>query len=137
MRSAGRWRSILRGAGKRHNIDFVGADRAVLGTREWSGFVSKAAAAKPDVLCLLNAGQDVILSIREAHNFGLAPKVPIVIGWGVGTEDFVQLDAKTRENLWVGTNAYYTLTRRWPRSMPTRTRKFNAPPGTRPTPPTA
>ena len=99
----------LKLAGKRHNIDFVGTDRAVLGTREWSGFVSKAAAAKPDVLCLLNAGQDVILSIREAHNFGLAPKVPIVIGWGVGTEDFVQLDAKTRENLWVGTNAYYTV----------------------------
>lgn len=99
----------LRLAGQKYNIDFVGSDRAVLGTREWSGFVGKAAAAKPDVLCLLTAGQDVILGIREAHNFGLAPKVPIVIGWGVGTEDFVQLDAKTRENLWVGTNAYYTV----------------------------
>lgn len=120
----------LRLAGQRHNIDFVGADRAVLGTREWSGFVSKATAAKPDVLCLLNAGQDVILSIREAHNFGLAPKVPIVIGWGVGTEDFVQLDPKTRENLWVGTNAYYTVNTPVAKKFAdTYQKKFNVPPG--------
>jgi branched-chain amino acid transport system substrate-binding protein len=117
-------------AGQKYNIDFVGTDRVVLGTREWSGFVAKAAAARPDVLCLLNAGQDVIISIREAHNFGLAPKVPIVIGWGVGVEDFVQLDAKNRENLWVGTNAYYTVdTPVAKKFAETYQNKFGVPPG--------
>lgn len=95
-------------AGQRHGVDFVGTDRIALGHREFSGFIAKAAASKPDVLCLLNFGQDTVLSIREAHNFGLAPKIPIVHGWGSGVEDFIQLDAKTRENLWVGTNGYYT-----------------------------
>ncbi len=99
----------LKIAGQRHGVEFVGTDRMALGTREFSGFVSKAAAAKPDVLGLMTAGQDNIFAMREAHNFGLAPKVPIVATWSVGTEDFVQLDAKTRENLWEGCNAYYTL----------------------------
>src|SRR5207247_3225805 len=99
--------TYTREAGAAHGIEFGGAERMPLGTREYSGFVSKAAAAKPDVLCLLNAGQDVIVSIREAHNFGLAPKVTLLNSWGVGTEDFMQLDAKTGENFWVGTNAYY------------------------------
>jgi branched-chain amino acid transport system substrate-binding protein len=117
-------------AGQKYNVDFVGTDRVVLGTREWSGFVANAVAAKPDVLCLLNAGQDVIISIREAHNFGLAPKVPIVIGWGVGVEDFVQLDPKNRDNLWVGTNAYYTVdTPVAKKFAETYQNKFGVPPG--------
>jgi branched-chain amino acid transport system substrate-binding protein len=117
-------------AGQKYHIDFVGTDRVLLGTREWSGFVAKAAAAKPDVLCLLNAGQDVIISIREAHNFGLAPQVPVVIGWGVGVEDFVQLDPKNRENLWVGTNAYYTVdTPVAKKYAETYQQKFGVPPG--------
>jgi branched-chain amino acid transport system substrate-binding protein len=119
-----------REAGQRHGLEFVGADRMPLGTREYSGFVSKAAAARPDVLCLLNAGQDVIVSIREAHNFGLAPKVAIVNSWGVGTEDFLQLDPKTRENMWVGTNAYYAAGTPVARKMAELYQaKHNAPPG--------
>ncbi len=119
-----------REAGAAHGIEFVGADRMPLGTREYSGFVSKAAAAKPDVLCLLNAGQDVIVSIREAHNFGLAPKVTLLNSWGVGTEDFMQLDAKTRENFWVGTNAYYGASTPVAKKMTEMYQaKYNAPPG--------
>lgn len=119
-----------REAGQRHGIEFVGSDRMALGTREQSGFVSKAAAAKPDVLCLLNAGQDVLVSVREAHNFGLAPKVALLNSWGVGTEDFLQLDAKTRENFWVGTNAYYAANTPVARKMAELYQaKYNAPPG--------
>jgi len=118
-----------REAGQRHGIEFA-SDRMPLGTREYSGFVSKAAAAKPDVLCLLNAGQDVLISIREAHNFGLAPKVAILNSWGVGTEDFLQLDPKTRENLWVGTNAYYGANTPVAKKMVELYQaKYNAPPG--------
>jgi branched-chain amino acid transport system substrate-binding protein len=124
----------LRLAGKRHNIDFAGADRISLGTREYSGFVAKAAATKPDVLCLLTSGQEVPLAIREAHNFGLAPKTPILIGWGNGVEDFIQLDAKTRENLWAGCNVYYTantpVARKYAETYQAR---HNVPPGYAPT----
>ncbi len=98
----------LKIAGQKHGIEFVGVDRMPLGSREFSGAIAKAAAAKPDVLGLLTAAQDFILQVREAHNFGLAPKVPIVQGWGLGSEELAQLDGKTRENLWTGTNGYYT-----------------------------
>ena len=96
-------------AGQRHGIEFVGTDRMPLGTREFSGVVAKATAAKPDVLCLVSAVQDFILQVREAHNFGLAPKVALVQPWGLGSEEFAQLDAKTPENLWTGTNGSYTI----------------------------
>lgn len=124
----------LKIAGQRHGIDFVGTDRIVLGHREFSAFVAKAAAARPDVLCLLNFGQDTVLSIREAHNFGLAPRIPIVHGWGSGVEDFLQLDAKTRENLWVGTNGYYTADTPVARKFAaTYQEKYRVPPGYAPT----
>ncbi len=121
-------------AGQRHGVEFVGTDRIALGHREFSGFVAKAAAARPDVLCLLNFGQDTVLSIREAHNFGLAPKVPIVHGWGSGVEDFLQLDARTRDNLWVGTNGYYTANTPVAKKFAeTYQNKFKVPPGYAPT----
>jgi len=117
-------------AGQKHGIDFVGVDRIVLGNREPSGFVAKAAAAKPDALCLLTVGQDFILQVREAHNFGLAPRVPLVQGWGLGSEELAQLDAKTRENLWTGTNGYYTAnTPVAKKYAETYQKKFGIPPG--------
>ena len=117
-------------AGQRHGIDFIGTDRIAVGTREFSGFVSKAAAAKPDVLCLVSAAQDFILQVREAHNFGLAPKVAIVQPWGLGSEELAQLDAKTRENLWTGTNGYYTANAPVAKKyVETYQKKFDIPPG--------
>lgn len=95
-------------AGEKQGVEFVGVDRVALGTSEWSNFITKALAAEPDAIGMLAAGNDAILAIREAYNFGLAPEVPIVTGWGLATEDFLQLDATTRENYWHGTNAYYT-----------------------------
>jgi branched-chain amino acid transport system substrate-binding protein len=97
----------LKVAGEKRNLAIVGIDRIALGSREFSGFIAKAAAANPDVLCLVSSSQDFILQVREAHNFGLAPKVPIVQPWGLGSEELAQLDGKTRLNLWVGTNGYY------------------------------
>lgn len=117
-------------AGQKHGIDFVGTDRVVLGNREWSGFVSKAAATNPDVLCLLIADKDFIICVREAHNFGLAPKVPLVQGWGLGSEELAQLDAKTRQNLWTGTNGYYTAATPVAKNYAAAyEKKFGIPPG--------
>jgi branched-chain amino acid transport system substrate-binding protein len=95
-------------AGKPHGIDFVGADRMPVGTREASGFITKAAASQPDVLCLVTALQDFIIQVREAHNFGLAPRVALVQPWGLGVEELAHIDVKHRQNLWTGTNGYYT-----------------------------
>jgi branched-chain amino acid transport system substrate-binding protein len=95
--------------GKTHGIEFVGADRHPLGEREFSNYVQKAAANKPDVVAMVNFGGDAVAGAREIFNFGLTPKIPLIMTWSSGVEELVQLAPEIRENLWVGTNFYYTV----------------------------
>src|SRR5882762_4370413 len=44
----------------------------------------------------------------EIFNFGLTPKLPLIMSWSSGVEELVQLAPEIRDNLWVGTNFYYT-----------------------------
>ncbi len=94
--------------GKTHGLEFVGADRHPLGEREFSNYVQKAAANKPDVVAMINFGLDAVSGAREIFNFGLTPKVPLIMCWSSGVEELVQLTPEIRENLWVGSNFYYT-----------------------------
>src|SRR6266705_287830 len=94
--------------GKTHGIEFVGADRHPLGEREFSNYVQKAAANKPDAVAMINFGGDAVAGAREIFNFGLTPKVPLIMSWSSGVEELVQLAPEIRDNLWVGTNFYYT-----------------------------
>src|SRR3989442_3764525 len=94
--------------GKTHGIEFVGADRHPLGEREFSNYVQKAAANRPDVVAMINFGGDAVAGAREIFNFGLTPKIPLIMTWSSGVEELVQLAPEIRENLWVGTNFYYT-----------------------------
>jgi branched-chain amino acid transport system substrate-binding protein len=94
--------------GKQHGIEFVGADRHPLGEREFSNYVQKAAANRPDVVAMINFGGDAVAAAREIFNFGLTPKVPLIMTWSSGVEELIQLAPEIRENLWVGTNFYYT-----------------------------
>jgi branched-chain amino acid transport system substrate-binding protein len=94
--------------GKAHGIEFVGADRHPLGEREFSNYVTKAAGNKPDVVAMINFGLDTVTAAREIFNFGLTPKVPLILTWSSGVEELVQLSPEMRENMWVGSNFYYT-----------------------------
>src|SRR5882762_7088539 len=98
----------IKEVGKNHGIEFVGADRHPLGEREFSNYVQKAAANKPDVVVMINFGGDAVAGAREIFNFGLTPKLPLIMSWSSGVEELVQLAPEIRENLWVGTNFYYT-----------------------------
>jgi branched-chain amino acid transport system substrate-binding protein len=95
--------------GKAHGLEFVGADRHPLGEREFSNYVQKAAANKPDAVAMINFGGDAVAGAREIFNFGLTPKVPLIMCWSSGVEELVQLAPEIRDNLWVGTNFYYTV----------------------------
>jgi branched-chain amino acid transport system substrate-binding protein len=94
--------------GKTHGIEFVGADRHPLGEREFSNYVTKAAGNKPDVVAMVNFGLDTVTAAREIFNFGLTPKIPLILTWSSGVEELVQLSPEMRENMWVGSNFYYT-----------------------------
>jgi branched-chain amino acid transport system substrate-binding protein len=99
----------MREVGKTHGIEFVGADRHPLGEREFSNYVQKAAANKPDVVAMINFGSDAVGGAREIFNFGLTPRLPLIMTWSSGVEEIIQLAPEIRENLWVGTNFYYTI----------------------------
>ena len=98
----------IKEVGKHHGLDFVGADRHPLGEREFSNYVQKAAANRPDVVAMINFGNDAVGAAREMFNFGLTPKVPLIMTWSSGVEELVQLAPEIRENIWVGSNFYYT-----------------------------
>jgi branched-chain amino acid transport system substrate-binding protein len=116
--------------GKAHGIEFVGADRHPLGEREFSNYAQKAAANKPDAVAMINFGGDAVGGAREIFNFGLTPKVPLIMCWSSGVEELVQLSPEIRENLWVGTNFYYTVdTPVAQEFVKTYTAKWGNPPG--------
>ncbi|MBI4592994.1 MAG: ABC transporter substrate-binding protein [Candidatus Rokubacteria bacterium] len=94
--------------GKSHGLEFVGADRHPLGEREFSNYVTKAAGNKPDVVAMINFGLDTVTAAREIFNFGLTPKIPLILSWSSGVEELVQLSPEMRENMWVGSNFYFT-----------------------------
>jgi branched-chain amino acid transport system substrate-binding protein len=120
----------IKEVGKGHGIEFVGADRHPLGEREFSNYVTKAAANKPDVVAMINFGLDAVTGAREIYNFGLTPKVPLILTWSAGVEELVQLNPEIRENMWVGSNFYYTADTPVARDfVKSYQAKFGGPPG--------
>jgi branched-chain amino acid transport system substrate-binding protein len=55
----------------------VGADLTPLGATDYSSYLIKAQAAKPDVIIFLTAGQDAVNSLKQAVQFGLNKKFHI------------------------------------------------------------
>src|SRR5882672_10967457 len=70
------------------------------------------------------------LGAREIFNFGLTPKIPLIMSWSSGVEELIQLAPEIRENLWVGTNFYYTADTPVAKEFVKNYRaKFGTPPG--------
>ena len=115
--------------GKSHGLEFT-ADRHPLGEREFSNYVTKAAGNKPDVVAMINFGLDAVTAAREIFNFGLTPKIPLVLTWSSGVEELIQLAPEIRENMWVGSNFYYTADTPVARDFVKKyTAQYNNPPG--------
>ena len=93
----------------KYGMKVVGADRHPLGQREFSSYIIKAAAAKPDAVYMINFGLDAISAARQLYSFGLVPKIPVVLSWSAGVEELIQLTPEIRSNMLVGTNYYYSV----------------------------
>src|SRR5207244_6369744 len=89
-------------------VEIAGTDRHPLGEREFSNYVNRVAGARPDVVCMVNFGLDAVHAAREIFNFGLTPRLPLILTWSSGVEELIQLAPEIRENCWVGSNFYYT-----------------------------
>ena len=92
--------------------------------------LQKAAANRPDAVAMINFGLDAVSGAREIFNFGLTPKVPLIMTWSSGVEELVQLTPEIRENIWVGSNFYYTAdTPVAKKFVAAYQKKFGNPPG--------
>ncbi len=71
----------------------LGNSLAPLGTTDFSSYLIKAQATKPDVLINLTDGQDLVNSMKQAVQFGLTKKFPI----GGGLSELEVLRALPKE----------------------------------------
>jgi branched-chain amino acid transport system substrate-binding protein len=58
-------------------VQFVGEDLSPLGTTDFSPYLTKVLAAKPDVLIVLVQGDDFVNCLKQAHQFGITTKIPV------------------------------------------------------------
>lgn len=94
--------------GEEKGIEFVGNDFHPLGERQYTQYITKAIASKPDVLCLLNGGTDAVTCLRQFHNYG-AEGIQIVTPWGLEADQMPELAPEMREGIIIGQNYYYDI----------------------------
>ncbi|OOY27919.1 branched-chain amino acid ABC transporter substrate-binding protein [Thioclava sp. L04-15] len=92
---------------KEKGIEHVGNSYHSLSEREFSGYLTNAMAAQPDVLLLLNFGSQSSATLRQAISFGMKQRMTIVIAWASGLEQFEELGADTCEGVYFGAQYWH------------------------------
>ncbi|MEM5529684.1 ABC transporter substrate-binding protein [Gammaproteobacteria bacterium AS21] len=90
-------------------IEHVGNSYHSLQEQEFSGYLTNAMAAKPDVLLLLNFGSQSSNALRQAINFGLKNQMTILVSWSSGLEQFQELGTDITENVYFGAQYWHTV----------------------------
>lgn len=118
--NAKRWYTItpqyVFGDGLLHAAEEVFAEKGVehlgnsyhsLNDKEFSGYLTNAIAAQPDVLLLLNFGAQSSDTLRQAVSFGLKERMTIVVAWASGLEQFEALGPDTCEGVYFGAQYWH------------------------------
>ncbi|WP_105531422.1 ABC transporter substrate-binding protein [Solimicrobium silvestre] len=92
---------------KEKGIEHVGNSSHSLAEKEFSGYLTNAMAAKPDVLLLLNFGSQSSDMLRQAVSFGLKNKMKILMAWASGLEQFETLGANICEGVYFGVQYWH------------------------------
>jgi branched-chain amino acid transport system substrate-binding protein len=90
---------------KKMGITFVGEDLTPLGTTDFSPYLTKVLAAKPDLLIVLVQGDDFVNCLKQTSQFGIVGKIPIG-GPQVELEAVWALPPEARVGFW-GVEWYY------------------------------
>jgi branched-chain amino acid transport system substrate-binding protein len=94
---------------KEKGIEHVGNSYHSLAEKEFSGYLTNAIAAKPDVLLLLNFGSQSSDALRQAVAFGMNKNMTILIAWASGLEQFESLGADLCEGVYFGAQYGHTV----------------------------
>ena len=93
---------------KEKGIEHVGNSYHSLTEKEFSGYLTNAAAAKPDVLLILNFGAQSSDTLRQAVSFGMHKNMTILIAWASGLEQFESLGADLCDGVYFGAQYWHT-----------------------------
>ncbi|MET4574997.1 ABC transporter substrate-binding protein [Ottowia thiooxydans] len=94
---------------KEKGVEHVGNSYHSLTEKEFSGYLTNAVAAKPDVLLILNFGQQCSDTLRQAVSFGLNKNCIILVAWASGLEQFESLGADLCDGLYFGAQYWHTV----------------------------
>jgi branched-chain amino acid transport system substrate-binding protein len=89
-------------------IEHVGNSYHSLNDKEFSGYLTNATAAKPDVLLLLNFGAQSSAALRQAISFGMHKNMTILMAWASGLDQFAELGAELCEGVYFGAQYWHT-----------------------------
>ena len=88
-------------------IEHVGNSYHSLQDKEFSGYLTNAAASNADVLLILNFSQQSIDTLRQAVSFGLKKKMKIVVAWSAGLDQFATLGPDICEDVFFGVQYWH------------------------------
>ena len=88
-------------------VEHLGNSYHSLTDKEFSGYLTNAIAAQPDVLLLLNFGAQSSDTLRQAVSFGLKERMTIVVAWASGLEQFEGLGADICDGVYFGAQYWH------------------------------
>lgn len=94
---------------KEKGLEHVGNSYHSLNEKEFSGYLTNAMAAKPDVLLILNFGSQSSDTLRQAASFGMKSDTIILVAWASGLEQFEGLGADLCENVYFGAQYWHNI----------------------------
>jgi branched-chain amino acid transport system substrate-binding protein len=80
-----------------------------LSEREFSGTLTDALAAGPDVLCVHSFSGQATDLLRQAGEFGLKNRMRIVIVWAAGLDQFHAIGPELMDGVFVGAQYWHTV----------------------------
>lgn len=94
---------------KEKGVEHVGGSSHSLGEQEFSGYLTNAMAAKPDVLLLLNFGGQSSACLRQAVSFGIKQQMAILLVWSAGLDQFQELGPDILSDVYVGAQYWHQI----------------------------
>ena len=94
---------------KEKGLEHVGNSYHSLTEKEFSGYLTNAMAAQPDVLLVLNFGSQCTDTLRQAVSFGMKKNMIILVAWASGLEQFEGLGADLCEDVYFGAQYWHAI----------------------------
>jgi branched-chain amino acid transport system substrate-binding protein len=92
-----------------HGLEHAGNSYHSLQEQEFSGYLTNAIAAKPDVLVLLNFGSQSSNTLRQAVNFGIKERMKVLLVWSAGLDQFQELGSEVLEGVYLGAQYWHQV----------------------------